>query len=706
MGSACRKPERPVPEAQEKRSAGEMGKGRRPFLRCIVGGFVGETLGTWGSAALVRRSEQGGRSAGTEASMWRLHVLAAPLGAMALEAIRRPDLRAWIDELGRKTGPRGLPLSAKFIRECLVLVRVVLEDACERGLIASNPARGMRTGRLDEREEPVWTYLEPDEQVALCECEAIAEPDRLRIGFAIFGGLRRGEQWTLGIDDCSPHAPRPFLDVTRGGPGRSRKNRKRHRLYLNPTATRILARQLELVPSYCPSNPRRLVFPTPRGAMQQTGGRFHAWWRGCLRAAGIARHVRWHDLRHTKCSALVAGMWGRRWTLPEVRECVGHLSVRSTDRYVHLAPSRIAEYAAETPGLAKAAPARSYRLWLGLEDLAHVAAAGALMHHYAAVDAAELAAFESMHELLEEAAKDAEERMWIGAVPVSGPDAALGGRLEMPTDRETANRHARSDSNGRLSGSKPEGHASGSVAAIDECRGAGCAATAPSRAAVAAAEPEASDDGDEPPLGHAPEEAPPVDDRHTRGVASPVARSAVGVSSDAWTESAVVRRGELERPRAWCDLEREEERCAATSGGTWATGGRAGTSGASASGAGGGGNGGAGGSGGGDDDDYEPPRVCGMCSRWIVRHDRGRRGICGRCLAACGGKVAASERAGDGLGAIPPSSETSPALSGAPALGELARMARAALEENRPEGKWLALGLCAAVEAAMKGTVV
>jgi len=56
--------------------------------------------------------------------------------------------------------------------------------------------------------------------------------------------------------------------------------------------------------------------------------RFREW----LRAAGIERRVRWHDLRHTCASSLVAGWWGRQWSLEEVREMLGHSSVLVTER--------------------------------------------------------------------------------------------------------------------------------------------------------------------------------------------------------------------------------------------------------------------------------------------------------------------------------------------------------------------------------------
>jgi hypothetical protein len=73
---------------------------------------------------------------------------------------------------------------------------------------------------------------------------------------------------------------------------------------------------------------------------------FHEW----MRAAGIARPVRWHDLRHTCASSLVAGWWGHRWSLEEVREMLGHSSVLVTEKYAHFADSVIDRAARLTQG--------------------------------------------------------------------------------------------------------------------------------------------------------------------------------------------------------------------------------------------------------------------------------------------------------------------------------------------------------------------
>lgn len=56
----------------------------------------------------------------------------------------------------------------------------------------------------------------------------------------------------------------------------------------------------------------------------------------------------WHSLRHTCASMLVSGVWGRRWTLQEVAELLGHRSVSTTERYAHLAEGTIARAARET----------------------------------------------------------------------------------------------------------------------------------------------------------------------------------------------------------------------------------------------------------------------------------------------------------------------------------------------------------------------
>ncbi|MBN4059060.1 tyrosine-type recombinase/integrase [Endomicrobium sp. AH-315-J14] len=79
-----------------------------------------------------------------------------------------------------------------------------------------------------------------------------------------------------------------------------------------------------------------LVFPSVRGEGHRNGYQCNL--KRCLTRAGIDRHVRFHDLRHTCGTHLVQGSWGRVWSLYEVRDMLGHSTVTTTERYAHMAP--------------------------------------------------------------------------------------------------------------------------------------------------------------------------------------------------------------------------------------------------------------------------------------------------------------------------------------------------------------------------------
>ena len=62
----------------------------------------------------------------------------------------------------------------------------------------------------------------------------------------------------------------------------------------------------------------------------------------------VCRLCRARHKRHTCGSSLVAGWWGRAWRLEEVRDLLGHSTVRVTEMYAHLAPSELSKAAAAT----------------------------------------------------------------------------------------------------------------------------------------------------------------------------------------------------------------------------------------------------------------------------------------------------------------------------------------------------------------------
>jgi len=164
------------------------------------------------------------------------------------------------------------------------------------------------------------------------------------------GKSTAGEFWLndVRLDDPSG----PHVIVRFGARSLPTKSNKVRRVPLIPQAIAVMRRWLALLPTYAPDNPLGLAFPTPRGCRRDPGKLYG--FHEQLKKAGITRSVRWHDLRHTCASSLVAGWWGKPWRLEEVRDLLGHSSVEVTERYAHLASSVLQEAANQTRGLASA----------------------------------------------------------------------------------------------------------------------------------------------------------------------------------------------------------------------------------------------------------------------------------------------------------------------------------------------------------------
>ena len=75
-----------------------------------------------------------------------------------------------------------------------------------------------------------------------------------------------------------------------------------------------------------------------------------------LERAGIARRIRFHDLRGTTATHLALGSWGRPWTLNEVQQFLSHSDQRVTERYVRRAQDALAQAAKATLGGPAAQP--------------------------------------------------------------------------------------------------------------------------------------------------------------------------------------------------------------------------------------------------------------------------------------------------------------------------------------------------------------
>jgi len=292
-------------------------------------------------------------------SRWKNHIKSDPIAKMPVKTVRDIHVEDWLDRLNAK----GLSRQTRL--HCLNLLRIIMRRAKKKRLAKENPCMDIKLEVQKRTHEP-WTFLTPEEQDALIA--AAPKPLDAIIEFAIGTGLRSGELAALRLADVHLDGPDPYITVRYGGP--PAKPTKWGRIRQVPLFGRGMAglrRWLDALPSYATENPHGIAFPAQRGgfrnhdhvlrwriwkgspARAKPGHRnYHSPTVGIVERAGIGRHFRWHDLRHTCASSLISGWWGRHWTIKEVCDLLGHRSITTTERYAHLADTALKQAARET----------------------------------------------------------------------------------------------------------------------------------------------------------------------------------------------------------------------------------------------------------------------------------------------------------------------------------------------------------------------
>lgn len=312
----------------------------------------GHTVRTASDEWLSWREKAGYRAIGTDRNRWQNHVATADFFDKPLVEVTTGDARVWLDRQVIKPNASNWRPAGKLSRgtsvNCLNLVRSFFSWCFQRGWIDANPFRDLKIAKtMGARSDDAWTVLTlPEQHMVLSK---MPTPERWIAQFAIGAGLRQGEQWALHIEDLHVDGEDPYAVIKYGYHGLPPKNGKPRRVPIFGMALDAIGEWLEALPGYAPANDRGLVFPTKRGKGRRRG-RLPETWKPALKAAGIDRRCRWHDLRHTCASSLVGGVWGRRWSLEEVKEMLGHSNIGVTQRYAHFSIDVLMNAARDTMG--------------------------------------------------------------------------------------------------------------------------------------------------------------------------------------------------------------------------------------------------------------------------------------------------------------------------------------------------------------------
>jgi integrase len=360
-------------------------------------GKLANTLCVHGAAWMEEREEAGDtRGIEEEWSVWRNHIETAPFYNTPSPKVTPRDISKYLSKLTKKKKTQIKRTKSGVVRaqiaetlswEVINRVRRLLRQAFQAmvgdGLLAANPVLAAEMPKMEgkaEEEAEEWTFLFAEEITALFDfIESIVPTEpailarlkphtlarleqrrafyRAVYALAIYGGLRQGEIFGLHWEDIQ-FEPRGLGDRTNSL--KVRRTRKMGRAPKSESSRRWVPM---LPPLRAALEAWRRhggavkvagkVFPADGAAGQgnkpkELGGYFgksyDAAWEVRVRRQATARdYVTFHDLRHTCASHLIMGTWGMPLTPLEVMEWLGHSDLKTTKRYMHLAPGALEE---------------------------------------------------------------------------------------------------------------------------------------------------------------------------------------------------------------------------------------------------------------------------------------------------------------------------------------------------------------------------
>lgn len=252
------------------------------------------------------------------------------IGHKKLSNLSAEDMDAWQASLVRKGHSNNQRL--RGIR----ILRNALNRAVKSRIIDINPVQVLDIPKVERREV---VPLELDQLGSLfAECEKHRLGDIIPL--AIMTGLRLGE--LLALEWADVNLAEGVLSVRRAlqelKSGKSLKAPKskagRRAVNLDPLAIQALKnRRVKAIEEGCHPDHVPVVFPNTLGKHQFRGELTRQTWYPIRKAAGIPKPVRFHDLRHSHASLMIAA----GIHLKVIQERLGHSTFELTaNTYSHL----------------------------------------------------------------------------------------------------------------------------------------------------------------------------------------------------------------------------------------------------------------------------------------------------------------------------------------------------------------------------------
>ena len=254
-------------------------------------------------------------------------------GNMKLRAITPQvveQFRGWVQDKGR---------AVRTVNKILTLLSAMLKYAEGHRWIAANPCRHVKKLKqsLAQRRLALDGSVLTVAECQLLYAAAGSQRERVLFRMAVETGMRQGELLGLRWHDVDWVSGRVFIrqTVRKGEDSQPKTAAALRAIGLSPA----MLKELKVWKLACPkAEPtaavQDLVFPNSVGGFEDVHNLVRRGFYPALRRAGL-RRVRFHDLRHTCASLLLAGGVG----IKHVQAQLGHASAQVTlDVYSHLMP--------------------------------------------------------------------------------------------------------------------------------------------------------------------------------------------------------------------------------------------------------------------------------------------------------------------------------------------------------------------------------